>query len=119
ASQPTRIYGFLILYNYDGLSAERGQLTVSNIAEFGTYADGSWPSSLYFAQLQAQQKKKYGYVYFHSDGYKSYTEAKRMREALIELFSTDCAVNETFIDASVNDGGQHMDFWETEVITGK
>lgn len=114
---PTRIYGFYVLYNHAGLSAEQTMLTVSNVAEIGTYTDGTWPSLLHFRNIEAEQRKTFQYAYFHSKGYKSRAEAEHMKAALVKLFSKNGSVSETYVESNMNTADKRTDFWETRIST--
>lgn len=116
---PTRIYGFYVLHTYSGLSAEHAQITVSNVSEIGTYADGTWPSLLHFHTVEAGHKKETPDSYFHSNGYTTRAEAEQMRQALTALFSKNGTVSETYIDATINPEHERMDFWETGILPAR
>ena len=118
-SEPTRVYGFYVLYNYNELSAEQSVLSVSNIAEIGTYADGTWPSLLYLRKIEEEANQKFQYAYFHSNAYNTRAEAEQMKQALVQLFSRSGTVSETYIEATINPAGERMDFWETGIVPQK
>lgn len=108
----SRAYGFYVLYNDGELAAERASLSVSNIAEVGTYSDGTWPSALHFHHVAQAEKPRFANVYFHSNGYATHAEAEQMKQALIGLFSKDGTVTEVFLDGNINPSHEPTDFWE-------